>query len=86
MPLVRRFAFPTAGCFESEGAHNPGAVAIPLCGGLPSSLFGAASMTRGAWPLCHRADLLVHTGRLCPWRSGAQEGGHLPLKRGRPFG
>jgi hypothetical protein len=29
MPLVRRFAFPTAGCFESEGAHNPGAVAGP---------------------------------------------------------
>jgi hypothetical protein len=48
MPLVRRFAFPTAGCFESEGAHKPRAVAGPLRGGLPSSLFGAASTTRGA--------------------------------------
>jgi hypothetical protein len=74
MPLVRRFAFPTTGCFESEGVHNPGAVAAPLCGGLPSSLFGPASTTRGACPPCHRADLLVHTRRLCPWRSGRKRG------------
>jgi hypothetical protein len=74
VPLVQQFAFPTAGCFESEGVHNPGAVVGPLCGGLPSSLFGAASTMRGAWPPCHRADLLVHTGRLFPWRSRAQEG------------
>jgi hypothetical protein len=85
MPLVRRFAFPTAGCCESEGAHCPGVVAGPLCGGLPSSLLGVASMTCGAWAPCHRANLLVHTGRLCPWCSGRKRG-TSSFKKGRPLG
>jgi hypothetical protein len=83
---MRRFVFPTAGCFESEGAHISGAVARPLCGGLPPSLLGPAYTTRGAWPPCHRAEPLVHNGRLCPWHSGAQEGDISPLKRDQPPG
>jgi hypothetical protein len=34
--LARRFALLTAGYSEDEGALNRGAVACPLCGGLPS--------------------------------------------------
>jgi hypothetical protein len=29
MLLVRRFAFPAAGCSENEGVHNRGAVVRP---------------------------------------------------------
>jgi hypothetical protein len=36
MPLVRWFAFLTAGYDEDEGALNRGAVACPLCGSSPS--------------------------------------------------
>jgi hypothetical protein len=43
--------------------------------------FGPAYMTRGAWPPCHRGILGAHQGRLCPWRSGAQEGKY-PFKKG----
>jgi hypothetical protein len=55
MPLVRQFAFLTAGCPENGGAHNRGVVA--------RSFFGSVCMTCGAWPLCHKVGTLVHVGR-----------------------
>jgi hypothetical protein len=54
MPLVRRFAFLTAGCPENGGAHN--------CGAVARSFFGLACMTCGAWPPCHKVGTLVHVG------------------------
>jgi hypothetical protein len=66
MLLVRRFTFLTAGCSENEGAHNRGAVARSLCGGLSSSCFESVCMTCGAWPPCHRVGTLVHVGETLP--------------------
>jgi hypothetical protein len=54
MPLVRRFAFLTAGCPENGGAHNREVVA--------RSFFGSVCMTCGAWPPCHKVGTLVHVG------------------------
>jgi hypothetical protein len=54
MPLVRQFAFLTAGCPENEGVHNYGAVA--------RSLFGSVCITCVAWPPCHKVGTLVHVG------------------------
>jgi hypothetical protein len=54
MPLVRRFAFLTAGCLENGGAHIRGVVA--------RSFFGPVCMTCGAWPPCHKVGTLVHVG------------------------
>jgi hypothetical protein len=54
MPLARRFAFPTAGCPENEGACNRWAVA--------RSFLGLVCMTCGAWPPCHKVGSLVHAG------------------------
>jgi hypothetical protein len=54
MPLVRRFAFLTAGCPENEGVHYRGVVA--------RSFFGSVCMTCGAWPPCHKVGTLVHVG------------------------
>jgi hypothetical protein len=79
---VRRFAFLTAGCGEDEGAHNRGAVACSLCGGSPSSRFGPACMTWGAWPPCHRMGTLVRIGGDFSRDASGHERGNLPLKKG----
>jgi hypothetical protein len=63
---MRRFTFLTAGCPENEGAHNCGAVARSLRGGSPSSRFGSVSLTRGAWPPCHRVGTLEYVGGILP--------------------
>jgi hypothetical protein len=54
MPLVRWFAFLTAGCPENGGEHNSGVVV--------RSFFGSVCMTCGAWPPCHKVGTLVHVG------------------------
>jgi hypothetical protein len=54
MPLVRRFAFLTAGYPENGGAHNRGVVA--------RSFFRSVRMMCGAWPPCHKVGTLVHVG------------------------
>jgi hypothetical protein len=54
MPLVRQFAFLTAGCPKNEGAHN--------CGAVARSLFGSVCITCAAWPPCHKVGTLVHVG------------------------
>jgi hypothetical protein len=86
MLLVRRFAFLTASYPEDEGAYNYGAVARSLCGGLPSSCFRPAYMTRGAWPPCHRAGSLVRTEGDFTCDASRRKGETSPLKRGRPLG
>jgi hypothetical protein len=53
MPLVRRFAFLTAGCPKNEGAHYRGVVARS---------FGSVCMTCGACPPCHKLGTLVYVG------------------------
>jgi hypothetical protein len=54
MPLVRQFAFLTAGCLENGGTHNHEVVAC--------SFFGSVCMTCGVWPPCHKVGTLVHVG------------------------
>jgi hypothetical protein len=54
MPLVRRFAFLTADCPKTGGAHN--------CGAVARSSFSSFCMTRGAWPPCQKVGTLVHVG------------------------
>jgi hypothetical protein len=75
MPLVRRFAFLTAGCPENGGAHNREVVA--------RSFFGSVCMTCGAWPPCHKVGTLVHVGGDFARDASGREWGDLPLKRGR---
>jgi hypothetical protein len=78
---VRLFVFPTAGCSENEGTYNHGPVARSLCGGLPSSCFGPAYMTRGACPPCHRAGSRCTPRETLPVMLWAQ-GGKSPFKKG----
>jgi hypothetical protein len=67
MPLVRRFAFLTAGCPKNGGVHNHGVVA--------RSFFGSVYMTCGAWPPCHKVGTLVHVrGDFARDASGARVG------------
>jgi hypothetical protein len=54
MPLVRRFAFLSAGCPKNGGAHN--------CGAVARSFFGSFCMTCGAWPPCQKVGTLVYVG------------------------
>jgi hypothetical protein len=86
MLLVRWFAFLTADCFEDEGACNHRVVARSLCGGLPSSCFRPAYMTRGAWPPCNRAGSSVHIEGDFTRDASRRKGETSPLKRGRPLG
>jgi hypothetical protein len=48
--LMRRFASLTGGCGEDGRANNRRVVARSLCDDSPSSRFGPACMTCGAWP------------------------------------
>jgi hypothetical protein len=84
MLLMRWFAFLTAGCGEDERAYNRGTVARSLCDHSPSSRFGPACMTCGAWPPCHRMGTLVHIGGDLTRDASGCERGNLPLKRGSP--
>jgi hypothetical protein len=77
MPLVRRFAFLTAGCPENGGVHNRGVVACS---------FMSVCMTCGAWPPCHKVGTLVHVGGDFAHDASGREWGDLPLKRGRSPG
>jgi hypothetical protein len=86
MFLVRRFVFPIAGCSANEGAYNHRAVARSLCGGLPSSCFRPAYMTRGAWPPCHSAGSSVHTEGDFTRDASGRKGETSLLKRGQPLG
>jgi hypothetical protein len=83
---VRWFTFLTAGCLENEGAHKCGAVARSLRGGSPSSCFGLVSLTRGAWPLCHRVGTLEYVGGDFARDASGREWGDLPIKRDRSPG
>jgi hypothetical protein len=78
MPLVRRFAFLTAGCPENEGACNRGAVA--------RSFFGSVCMTCGAWPPCHKVGTLVHVGGDFACDASGPRVGRSAFKRGRSPG
>jgi hypothetical protein len=81
-----RFDFSIAGFGEDEGAFNRGAVACSLRGGSPSSRFGSVSLTRGAWPPCHRVGTLEYVrGDFAHDASGHKVGG-LPIKRDRSPG
>jgi hypothetical protein len=86
MLLVRRFAFLTAGCSEDGRVYNRGAVARSLCDDSPSSRFGPACMTCGAWPPCHRMGTLVRIRGDFTRNASRCERGNLPLKRGSPLG
>jgi hypothetical protein len=67
MPLVRRFAFLSAGCPENGGAHN--------CGAVARSFLGSVCMTCGAWPPCQKVGTLVYVGGdFARDASGAQVG------------
>jgi hypothetical protein len=85
MLLVRRFAFLTVGCGKDGRAYNRGAVARSLCDDSPSSRFGPACMTCGAWPPCHRMGTLVRIGGDLARDALGREPGNLPLKRGSPL-
>jgi hypothetical protein len=84
--FVRWFTFLTTGCTENEGAHNCGAVARSLCGGSPSSCFGSVSLTRGAWPPCHRVGTLEYVGGDFARDASGCEWGDLPIKKDRSPG
>jgi hypothetical protein len=85
MLLVRRFASLTAGCGEDGRAYNRRAVARSMCDDSPSSRFGPACMTCGAWPPCHRMGTLVRIGGDLARDASGRERGNLPLRRGSPF-
>jgi hypothetical protein len=72
----------TAGCGEDGRAYNRRAVARSLCDNSPSSRFGPACMTCGAWPPCHRIGTLVRIGGELTRDASGRERGNLPLKRG----
>jgi hypothetical protein len=84
--FMRRFTFLTAGCPENEGAHNCGAVARSLHGGSPSSRFGSVSVTRGAWPPCHRVGTLEYVRGDFVRDASGREWGDLPIKRDQSLG
>jgi hypothetical protein len=79
--FMQRFTFLTAGCPENEGVHNYGAVARSLRGGSLSPRFGSVSLTRGAWPPCHRVGILEFIGGDFARDASGREWGDLPIKR-----
>jgi hypothetical protein len=74
MPLVRRFAFLTAGCPENGGAHNRRVV--------ERSFFGSVCMTCGAWPPCHKVGTLVHVGEDFACDASGARVGRSAFKKG----
>jgi hypothetical protein len=76
----------TAGFGEDEGAHNREVVACSLRGGFPSSSFGSACMTGGAWPPCHWVGTLVRIGGDLARDASGREWGNPPLKGVHPPG
>jgi hypothetical protein len=78
MPLVLRFAFPTAGCPKNEGARNYRAVA--------RSFLGLVHMPMGPGPHVIRWDPWRTPGETSPAMLQGRERGDLPLKRGQSPG
>jgi hypothetical protein len=78
MPLVRRFAFLTAGCLENGGAHNRLVVA--------RSFFESVCMTCGAWPRVIRWEPWCTSGETSLVTLRGSEWRDLHLKRDRSPG
>jgi hypothetical protein len=78
---VQRFVFLTAGCFESEGAHNPGAVARPLCGGCLLRSLGQPIRRVGPGPCVIGQNLWCTPGDFARGAPGRKRG-TSPFKMG----